>query len=99
MKLKNEFCVITVSVNNHFSFNDPKNSQYGIIFNPQNYKADDDIKVFEFDVNLFKERRKIGLISFIGEPEGNIAVLDGTVLTIIQDEVFLQIDVAKRSNC
>ena len=95
MKLKNEFCEITVSVNDHFLFNDPKNDQYDIIFNPQNYNSEDSVKALEFDVNLFKERKKIAIISFIGELEGDIAVLDGTVLTIIQDEVFLQIDIIK----
>lgn len=95
MILKNEFCVITISVNEHFSFNDSKNKKYDIVFNPQKYNADDDIKVFEIDVNLFKERKKIALISFIGEPTGNIAVLDGMILTIFQDEAFLQIDIIK----
>ena len=93
MKLKNEFCAITLFVNEHFSFNDPKNKQYDIALNPNNYNAEDHIKAFEFDVNLFKERKKIALISFIGEPTGDIAVLDGSVLTILQDEIFLQIDV------
>lgn len=93
MKLKNEFCAITVSVNDHFSFNDPKNDRYDIIFNPQNYNSEDSVKAIEFDVNLFKERKKIAIISFIGELEGDIAVLEGTVLTVLQDETFLQIDV------
>ena len=35
----------------------------------------------------------IVIISFIGELEGDIAVLEGTVLTVLQDETFLQIDV------
>ena len=93
MKLKNEFCAITFFVNEHFSFNDPKNDRYDIIFNPQNYNSEDSVKALEFDVNLFKERKKIAIISFIGELEGDIAVLDGSVLTILQDETFLQIDV------
>ena len=93
MKLKNEFCAITVSVNDHFSFNDPKNDRYDIIFNPQNYNYEDSVKVLEFDVNLFEDRKKIALITFIGEPTGDIAVLEGTVLTVLQDETFLQIDV------
>lgn len=95
MTLKNKFCVITFSVNEHFSFGDPKNKQYDIVLNPKNYNAEDHIKSFEFDVNLFKERKKIALISFIGEPTGDIVVLEGTVLTILQDETFLQIDVIK----
>ena len=93
MKLKNEFCAITVSVNDHFLFNDPKNDRYDIIFNPQNYNSEDSVKVLEFDVNLFEDRKKIALITFIGEPTGDIAVLEGTVLTVLQDETFLQIDV------
>ena len=93
MILKNDFCVITISVNEHFSFNDYKNKKYDIVLNPQEYTAKDDIKVFEIDVNLFKDRKKIALITFIGEPTGDIAVLEGTVLTVLQDETFLQIDV------
>ncbi len=95
MILKNEFCGITVSVNEHFSFNDSINIKYDIVLNPQKYNKEDDIKVLEIDVNSFKERRKIAIISFIGEPTGDIAVLDGTILTILQDETFLQIDVIK----
>ena len=93
MILKDELCVITISVNEHFSFNDPKNKKYDIVLNPEKYNAEDNIKVLELDVNLFKERRKIALVSFIGEPTGDIAVLEGTILTIIQDETFLQIDI------
>ena len=93
MILKNKICAITISVNEHFSFNDYKNKKYDIVLNPQEYTAKDNIKVLEIDVNLFKERKKIALISFIGEPTGDIAVLDGSVLTILQDEIFLQIDV------
>ena len=95
MILKNKICAITISVNEHFSFNDYKNKKYDIVLNPQEYTAKDNIKVLEIDVNLFKERKKIALISFIGEPTGNIAVLGGTILTILQDEVFLQIDIIK----
>ena len=93
MILKNKFCIITISVNEQFAFSDPKNEQYDIVLNPENHNAEDTVKVLEFDVNLFKERKKIALISFIGEPTGDIAVLEGTVLTILQDETFLQIDV------
>ena len=90
MKLKNEFCAITLFVNEHFSFDDLKNNRYDIIFNPQNYNYEDSVKVLEFDVNLFKERKRIALISFIGEPTGDIAVLDGSVLAILQDEIFFK---------
>ncbi len=95
MILKNEFCIITVSVNEQFSFGDPKNKKYDIVLNPKNYNAEDRIKAFEFDVNLFKEQKKIALISLIGEPAGDITVLDGTILTLLQNEAFLQIDVVK----
>lgn len=93
MKLKNELCEVTLSVNTHFSFNEAENNSYDTILNPQSYKVEDDVKIFEFDINLFKERKKIALISFIGAPEGDIAVLNRTVVTIIGDEVFLQIDI------
>ena len=95
MKLKNEFCAISISVNDRFSFDDPNNKQYDIIFNPQKYNYEDNVKVFELDVNVFKEQKKFAIISFVGDPEGDIAVLDGTVLTIIQDQGFLQIDIIK----
>ncbi len=95
MILKNKFCVITISVNEQFSFSDPKNKKYDIVLNPKKCNTKDHIKAFVFDVDLFKERKKIALVSFIGEPTGNIAVLEGTILTILQDETFLQIDVIK----
>lgn len=93
MKLKNNFCEITISVKERFSFGDPKNEQYDIILNPENYTSEDAIKVFEFDVDLFNEQKKFALITFIGEPTGDIAVLEDALLTVLQDERFLQIDV------
>lgn len=97
MKIKNKFCKITISVKNDFLFGDPKNKQYDVILNPDNYGVNDNVKAFEFDVDFFDVNKKIALISFIDEPEGNIVVLDNDIMTLLQNEKFLQINLSSGS--
>ena len=97
MKIKNELCEINISTENDFSFGDPKNSRYDVILNPDNYNNEDTVKLFVFDVDFWSKKKVIGLVAFVVEPEKNIAVLKGDVLTLLQNEKFLQIDLSSES--
>ena len=46
------------------------------------------------NVDFFYNKKKIALISLITEPEKNVAVLENEVLTLLQNERFLQIDLS-----
>ncbi|MBR2860940.1 MAG: hypothetical protein IKB86_03790 [Clostridia bacterium] len=95
MKFKNNLCTVCISVKDSFSFDDPQNKRYDVILDPLNYSNEDYIKVFEINVYLFNKQKKLALISRWGEPTDDIAALDGSILTLLQNNAFLQIDVMK----
>lgn len=95
MTIKNKICKLNISIKNEFSFGDPKNKQYDVILNPDNYDSEDYVKAFIFDVDFYGHIKKIALVVFATEPEGNIAVLKNDVLTLLQNERFLRIDLSE----
>lgn len=97
MNLKNNFCSVRLAVNRDVYFGNLKDYGYDVILNPEGYTDGDDIKVFEFNVTLFSQQKKIALVVHLGESEGENTLLEETSLIVLLDDIIMQINLVKGS--
>lgn len=91
MHLKNEFCFVEISIDTTYSVQSSDNRHYDLEWNPQNYGQNDDYKTLSIYIDLFHRAIHIALVGDFLSYDFDCAVLDGKVLTILQNNTISQI--------
>ena len=90
MYLENEICQVHISIDESYAINS-SNKPYDIIYNPGNKSKF--YKTFSVEISIEDKKKKIALISDYYIYEEDCAVLDGNILTILQNDMVPQINV------
>lgn len=94
MNLKNELCSVEISIDTTYSVQSSDNSRhYDLELNPKNYKHNDCYKTFAIHIDLFNSEIDVALVGDFYSYDYDCAVLDGKVLTIMQNNTISQIRV------
>lgn len=93
MRLQNDICNITISVDETYAVGSADNKPYDRVINPRPFGRGDFYKVFRVEIELFHERTDIALVGDFNSCAADCAVLDGEVLTVLQNDAAVQIQV------
>lgn len=90
MIFQNDLCRVSVTVDESDMLGA---SPYDLVWNPRNLTPDDMYEVFSVEIDLFGTRRRIALIGERPFSHENCTLLEGPVLTVMQNDAITQIDV------
>lgn len=93
MNLENEKCQIEIKIDETYTVESTDNKYYDMIFNPDCYTHSEHYKVFSIVVNLNNEQYSIALVGDYYSYDTDCALLDNTVLTVLQNDTITQIDI------
>ncbi|MDO4439476.1 MAG: hypothetical protein Q4B86_08585, partial [Eubacteriales bacterium] len=93
MILHNDLCSINISIDTTYTVESTDNKPYDLIINPGNLKRSDMYKVFSVQINLFSKTINIALIGDYYSYDEDCAVLEDTILTILQNDAIIQLNV------
>ncbi len=93
MKLGNSVCEIEICVDRTYTLESVDNKAYDLLINPSNLKRSDFYKVFYIHINLFYITISIALVGDLYSYDAECAVLENDVLTVLQNDAIIQINV------
>lgn len=93
MVLKNDICNVEISIDETYTVESADNKPYDLVINPRHFKHNDRCRVFSIQIDLFYEIIRIALIGDFYSYDTDCAVLEGEVLTVLQNEAIVQIDI------
>ena len=96
MVLRNDICEVTISIDQTYTVESTDNRPYDFIFNPRHFTHSDRYSVFSIQIALPRKTTSIALIGDYYSYDSDCAVLEGEVLTILQNRSIVQLDV---TNC
>lgn len=93
MLLENNICKIKICEDTTYTLESTDNKNYDLILNPQNLKRSSLYKVFSIYIDLFYEIISIALVGELYSDDTDCAILDKNILTILQNDVIVQINI------
>ncbi len=93
MQLQNDICNVEIWIDYTYTLESMDNKPYNIVINPQNLKRNDIYRVFSIQIDLFDKIINIALIGSLYSYDFDCAVLDGEILTVLQDNAIIQINI------
>lgn len=93
MLLQNDRCKIKIAVDETYTLDSVDNKPYNRVINPLSLKRNDFYKVFSIEIALSHETISIALVGNFYSYDTDCAVLDHEILTILQNNVIVQIKV------
>lgn len=93
MILENEMCCIRIEVDETYTVDSADNRYYDIVLNPEGYRHNDECRVLSILIDLFVSELHIALIGPYYTYDSNCAVLEGELLTVLQDTMITQINI------
>lgn len=97
MILQNEICHIEIDTDETYTIGSADNRRYDVILNPAHYCHNDRTKTLSIHIDLFSGEFQIALIGPYHSYDSDCAVLEGGTLTILQDNMITQIEIANAS--
>lgn len=97
MVLENTICNIKILVDDTYTVDSTDNQSYDLVINPQNFNHNDIYKTFSVHIDLFYKVIKIAVVGSFYSYDTNCAILDEEILTVLQDDTILQINVTDGS--
>lgn len=97
MILENQQCRVEITVDSTYTVNSADNHPYDVTLNPNGYQYTDYYKTLSISVDLFTSELRIALIGPFYTYDSDCALLDGEILTVLQDSVITQINVTDGS--
>lgn len=92
MHLENELCSIDITIDPVYTLSSSGNKQYDLEWNPENLHGDHDHNTtFAIQISSPTRVLNIALVGDLNSYDTNCAVLDGNVLTVMQDNTISQI--------
>ena len=99
MRLGNDLCAVEICNDTRYTLNSADNPHYDLELNPLNFKKNDFYQTYSIHVEVFDSEHEITNeldIAFIGKNSicsSDCAVLENTVLTLLQEDRIFQIQV------
>ena len=93
MILQNEICKIRISIDETFTVESTDNKLYDLVLNPYQIKHSDFYKVFAIEIDLYDKVMRIALVGDYYSYDDDCAVLDGEILTVLQNDTISQINI------
>lgn len=97
MILENDKCYIKIEEDVTYTVDSVDNRHYDLILNPGQYRRRDFTKTFSISIDLFSREFSIALIGPFYSYDSDCAVLNGNILTVLQDNTITQIKVSDGS--
>lgn len=94
MYLKNETYIVNITIDTTYTPDSADNKPYDIIFNPANMKRNDYTKTFCIKVETYEQTKEFALIGEYYCYDDGCAVLEGDILTVLQNKMITQIDLS-----
>lgn len=106
MELQNERCNVKISTDEMYTVDSTDNKSYDLILNPGSYKHNDLYKVFSIEITNSSGKIRLALIGGFYSYDKDCAVIEDGVLTVLQNDTIIQIDInngsllfSKKFNC
>ena len=93
MVLQNDICTVTISIDETYTVDSMDNKPYDLVLNPADLKHNDIYKVFSIQIDLHQKVISIALIGDYYIYDTDCAVLEGVVLTILQNKSISRLNV------
>ena len=97
MVLENDNCIIKINVDETYTVDSADNRHYDTILNPCNYKHSDFTQALAIHIDMFSKQLSIALIGSGYVSDLDCAVLENNILTVLLDQVIMQIDITDSS--
>lgn len=91
MNLKNELYSVKISIDTIYEVQSSDNKYYDLEWNPENYGRNDFYKTLSIHIESFNNELDIALVGDYYSYDCDCAVLDGRILTIMQNNTISQI--------
>ena len=93
MILQNDISIVNISVDTTYIVGSTDNKPYDLVINPRHFRHSDMYKTFSVQIDLFDKTISLALIGDICSCDEDCAVLDDEVLTILQNDVIVQLNI------
>ena len=93
MELSNEYCTVNIHTDQTYTLHSTDNKQYDLVLNPDYFAGNDNYKVFSIHIVLSTREYIIALVGDYQSVDASCALLDGYILTVMQNNSITQIDV------
>lgn len=93
MLLQNQICQIKISIDETYTVESSDNIFYNIVLNPHYFKKNDMYKTFSIKIDLFYKEICVALIGSFYSYDTDCALLDNEILTILQNDAIVQINI------
>lgn len=93
MELKNDLCSVRITSDTTYRLYSADNRQYDLELNPDHYRHDDDDYYSTFSIHIDSNGKEMD-IALIGDylsEDDDCAILEGKVLTVMQNKMISQI--------
>jgi hypothetical protein len=97
MRLENDLYMIQISIDTTYTVDSIDNRHYDIVLNPANMKRNSFSKTLSITVTECDHTRKIALIGDFYSYDDKCAILDNSVLSILQNNTITQIELSTSS--
>ena len=97
MKLTNNRCAVEVTLDDNFDLKSSNHREYDLVLNVDGYTAQVFYRVLSLSVNLFHDKYKVALVGSGQSYPDDCAVLDDEILTVIQDNRVVRLDLHNRT--
>ena len=93
MVLQNDICTVTISIDEIYTIDSMDNQPYDLVLNPEGLKSNDMYKVLSIQIDLYQKVISIALIGDYYTYDTDCAILEGVVLTILQNDAVARLNV------
>lgn len=93
MVLQNDICTVTISIDETYTVDSMDNKPYDLVLNSDGLKSNDIYKVLSIQIDLYQKVISIALIGDYCTYDTDCAILEGVVLTILQNDTIFQLNV------
>lgn len=93
MLLQNELCSVEISIDRTYTVGSADNKPYDTVYNPGNFRRDWNT-TFSIEIDGINGKTKIALVGDFFSYDYECAILEGEVLTVLQNHSVSQIDIA-----
>lgn len=97
MILQNEICHIEIKIDETYTVDSTDNRHYDVILNPSYSRHNDLSKTLSIHIDLYSRKFQVALIGPFYSYDSDCAILEGDILTILQDDMITQIKITDAS--
>ncbi len=97
MYLENDKYFVNITIDTTYTVDSADNKPYDLVFNPANMKHNDFSKAFCIEVVMHEQTKTMALIGDFYCYDSECAILEGDILTVLQNNTITQIDLSTNS--